>query len=95
MKRQGGFGVIEIILVVVMVAAVGGLGYQQWRLRQAAKIDEGIKIGAGQDLVDNVPAIPDINVGSDLDAAANVLDKLDFDLAVNQSQQLDSDAQLR
>ncbi len=77
MKRQGGFGVIEIILVVVMVAAVGGLGYQQWRLRQDAKIDEGI------------------NVGSDLDAAANVLDKLDFDLAVNQSQQLDSDGQLR
>lgn len=95
MRHQRGFGMIEIIVVVALVVAAGGLGYQQWHLHQDGKLNADIQVVERQDLTGSVPAVSDINIDSDLDAAANALDQLDFDVSLNQSLQLGNDAQLR
>lgn len=73
MRKQSGFSLIEVVLVLAVVVIVGLVGYNLYNMQQARKEDTV----ASQQKITTPPA--SINSTSDLDASAKALDATQLD----------------
>lgn len=80
---NSGFTLIEVLIVVIVIAVVGALGYTFYsRLNnQMAKTNQSA-------VADDVPAPPEINEAGDLDKASAALDQADPEVNEDDMSQL-------
>jgi Tfp pilus assembly protein FimT len=84
--RQTGFAVLELVLVVVFLAAVVGLGYVVMKRHNDNKVNT-----AATQLKDTaVPAAPAVTSTSDLTKAEQTLDDTNTDASSSDINQLDA-----
>lgn len=81
MKKQSGFAVLEIVLVLVVVAVLGFTAFTYFNNRQAGN----------EAATANVAAAPQITSTADLTTAETALDQLDIDANTLDSAQLDAE----
>jgi predicted negative regulator of RcsB-dependent stress response len=88
-KQQSGFAVVELVLVVVILAAIGFVGW--WVYQKHNTADTTSAVSAQSPVAKNVSTAPTINSTSDLDAALNALNRNDPSTANgSDANQLDS-----
>lgn len=86
--RQRGFSAVEVVIAIVVVAAIGGTGYLAYdRMQDAGKTP------TASDQADNgsAPTAPDVKDTDDLDSAAKTLDDTNVDASLSDSTQLDTE----
>lgn len=90
LPNQRGFSAVEVILAVVIVAAIGATGYLAYdRMKDANNTPS-----ASQQAEDGTaPAAPSVSDTNDLDKAAKTLDETNLDASVSDSAELDSELQ--
>ncbi len=86
MKKQSGFAVLEILLLVVVVAILGYTAVTFIGHQQAATDTTGSTAATV-----TVPAAPQINSTADLTAAESAVDQVNVDAGTADSSQLDSE----
>ena len=87
--RQHGFSAIEVVIAVVVVAAIGATGYLAFsRMRDAGKSPSA----ADQVEQASAPTAPaTISSTGDLDKSAKALDNTNLDASANDTADLDSE----
>lgn len=86
--RQRGFSAVEVVIAIVVVAAIGGTGYLAYdRMKDAGKAP------TASDQAENgsAPTAPDVKDTDDLDSATKALDDTNVDASVSDSTQLDTE----
>jgi type II secretory pathway pseudopilin PulG len=73
-SKSHGFGVVEIILVVVVIALIGLIAYRAWD----ANVNKSAQSSEQQNTAQS-PDAPQIQSSKDLDTAATALDNTDID----------------
>jgi len=66
---QKGFHVVELVLVLVVVAAIGLVGYGVYNNGKKDKADVATS--------NNIPTAPEVKTAKDLDTASSTVDQLD------------------
>ena len=99
MKRQSqaGFAVVELALVVVILAAVGGVGYYIWHSHKASNVTTTATTTTTgnskyQSPTTSVPAAPQVNSASDLNSAMTALNQTNVSSSNADSSQLGTEA---
>lgn len=82
MRSQQGIAALTGILVIILVAAIAGVGLYVYTNNEANKVSDGTAIQ--QTPVSNEDA-PEINTAADLDEAEDSLDKQDVDKSLDTS----------
>ena len=77
MKKQHGFSVIEVVIVLAVVAVIGLVIYNVATRTQDANQNTQDTVSTAEPAA--LPAAPEVNSTSDLDAASETLDKIDPD----------------
>lgn len=83
MKRQSGFAVLEVLLLVVVVGILGFTAVNYYN-RTAG-------VGAQEAATATVPAAPQVSSTVDLTTAENTVDNMDVDASSTDEAQLDSE----
>jgi len=86
MKKQSGFAVLEVLLLVVVVAILGYTAVTYIGRQQASTDTTGSTAATA-----TVPAAPQVSSTADLTTAENVVDQMDVDANSTDSSQLDSE----
>jgi len=77
-KQQSGFAVVELVVVVVILAAIGFVGWQVYQKQSGATTANTPPTANTQSPVaKDVSAAPSVDSTSDLDAALNTLNQND------------------
>lgn len=94
MKKQAGFAAVELIVVVLLVAAIGGVGYFVWHEhnKQTPVATTSNSSTAYQSPTTSVPSAPQINNASDLNKAVQALNQTDVTAGSTDSNQLSTQA---
>lgn len=74
-SRSAGFGLIEIVLVVVVLAIIGLIGYRVWD----ANVNKSTQTSEQRSNENDENDVPAINNSKDLDKAEETLDNADID----------------
>lgn len=82
-----GFGAIEILLVVVLVAGLSLVGYSAYQTQKSQS--------SLAEVSDELPSLPAVEKADDLTAAAEAVDQLNTDTVDGLINQLDSDIELQ
>ncbi len=86
--RQRGFSAIEVVIALVVVAAIGGTGYLAYnRMKDANKTPTASE----QAEKGSTPSAPVVNNTADLDTASKALDNTNVDASATDTTQLDSE----
>jgi type II secretory pathway component PulJ len=84
-KNQTGFTLVEVLVIVLVFAVIGALGFTFYgRMNQTAKESGESRIAS------DVQGAPEIKDTSDLDDAASILDQTDPASSDSDLSQLDS-----
>lgn len=84
--RERGFAAVELVILLVLAAAIIGVGYVVYSRGQTSG-----EPSAQQQIDDaDTPAAPTINDTSDLDAATKALDDTNLDASTSDSAALDA-----
>jgi prepilin-type N-terminal cleavage/methylation domain-containing protein len=86
--RQRGFSAVEVVIALLVLAAIGVTGYLAFNRMQNANKEPSTSEQTANDDASSAPAIADTD---DLDAAAKTLDKTDVDAADTDATELDSE----
>lgn len=86
-RRQSGFATLELILVAVVVALIGYVGFKYYQQRQKPAPTAATTPAA---ITAATPTAPQINSTSDLDKASAALDQTNVDASSSDSSQLSS-----
>jgi cytoskeletal protein RodZ len=89
MRKQIGFAFLELVLVVVVVAAVGFTAVTAYNHHKAAE-QPAVSTDTSQPAVASVGAAPQVTSAPDLNAAETALDQTDVDASSSDSSQLSS-----
>ncbi len=84
---QRGFSIVETLIVLVVVAALGFVGYKVYARQHSATTTASNSQSAGSATAD-VATAPDVKTASDLDKAATTLDNTDPGISNSDSSQL-------
>lgn len=87
MKKQSGFAVLELLLIVVVLGAIGFTAVTYYSHRQQAVTDTTGSVAATV----TVPSAPQISTTADLTTAESTLDQLNVDASSTDSSQLDAE----
>ncbi len=88
--NKRGFGSIEIVLVIVVLAAAGFVGLQVYRTRQAQNTADAHLVSKAQ-----TKKLPSVKSASDVDKVNKSIDQLNFDATLQEGNQLNNDVQLQ
>lgn len=86
-QHQRGFSAVEVVIAVLVVAAVAGTGYLAYSRIQNNKSPAATEQTA-EDTAQDAPTIDD---ASDLDRASQALDETDIDASTADSAELDGE----
>jgi hypothetical protein len=88
---QSGFAAVETVLLVVIVAAIAGIGYYVWHTHN--NVDKLTSTSETPDTINSVstPKAPQINKASDLNRAIQVLNRTDVTASNTDSSQLSTE----
>ncbi len=87
-SKQQGFSAVEAVIIVLVIAAIGVVGYTVYNRKHNAKAEPS----ASQQRVNGTtPVAPAIEDTSDLDSATKTLDDTNIDATASDSRQLDSE----
>lgn len=94
MKKQSGFAVVELVVVLVLVAAVVGVGYFVWHEQNKKNpVATTTTSSTGyQSPATSVPAAPQVTKASDLNSAMQALNQTDVTAGNTDSNQLSTQA---
>lgn len=97
MKKQTGFALVELLVVVVLIGAIAGVGYFVWhehnRKSPVATTSTSSNTAATyQSPSTSVPTAPQINNASDLNSAMQALNQTDITAGNTDSSQLGTEA---
>lgn len=87
-SNQAGFSVVETLIVVVVLAALGFVGYKVYQRQHDNTSTTASSQSAGSATANDVASAPSINSTSDLDKAAATLDQTDPGASNSDSSQL-------
>ena len=87
---QAGFAVVELVIVLVIVAAIAGVGYYVWHSHQATPNTTATTTGSSsyQSPTTTVPPAPQVNTASDLKSAMTALNQTSVSSSNTDSSQL-------
>lgn len=74
-SRSAGFGLIEIVLVVVVLALIGLIGYRVWD----ANVNKSAQTSEQRSNENAEDEVPEINNSKDLDKAEETLNNVNID----------------
>jgi Tfp pilus assembly protein PilV len=83
---QAGFSIVETLVVVVVLVALGFVGYKVYNRQHATTSTASQSTGSAT--ANDVAAAPDVKTTSDLDKAATTLDQTDPGSSTSDSSQL-------
>ncbi len=87
-RQQRGFSVVEAVIAVVVVAAIGVTGYWAYsRMQTASKTPSASE----QTQKATTPAAPTVSDSNDLDKASQALDQTNLDASTTDTTQLDTE----
>jgi prepilin-type N-terminal cleavage/methylation domain-containing protein len=87
-QLQRGFSAVEVVIAVVVVAAIAGTGYLAYsRMQDSNKTPTASEQTTGG----TTPSAPEVNDDSDLDAASKALDETNVDASTTDSSELDTE----
>jgi prepilin-type N-terminal cleavage/methylation domain-containing protein len=86
---QRGFSSVEMVVVIVIVAALVAVGYVVYQ--RAHKDDSKTPTAAEQTTSSNTPSSPAVDKTSDLDSASKALDDTNLDAGASDNNTIDKD----
>lgn len=87
-ERQRGFSAVEVVIALVVVAAIGATGYLAYgRMKDASKTPTASE----QVQKSSAPAAPAVSNANDLDKASKALDDTNVDASSADSAALDTE----
>lgn len=89
MRKQSGFAAIELVLVLVIVAAIGGIGYYATHKHSQAN-QQSVATSASQPAPVSTPVAPQITTASDLNTAMQALNQTQVGANNTDSSQLNT-----
>lgn len=93
MKKQTGFALVELLVVVVLIGAIAGVGYFVWHEHnRKSPVATTSTSSTYQSPSTSVPTAPQINNASDLNSAMQALNQTDITAGNTDSSQLDTEA---
>lgn len=86
--KQRGFSAVEVVIAVVVVAAIGATGYLAYN-----RMSDANKTPTASDQVEkgSTPSAPTVKDTGDLDAASKSLDNTNVDASLSDSSDLDAE----
>lgn len=87
MRKNNGFSVAELLIIVVIVVIIGALGvvgYNSWKNNGAKQADTSNKTTA--------TSVPEVKSTSDLDTVSKLLDNTDLNETTADSQKLGTES---
>jgi Tfp pilus assembly protein PilV len=86
--QQRGFSVVEAVIAVLVVAAIGATGYLAY-----SRMKDSSKTPTASDQVEkaSAPTAPTISKAKDLDKASSALDSTNLDASSTDTSQLDAE----
>lgn len=93
MKKQSGFAIVELVVAVVIVAAVAGVGYFVWHEHnKKTPVVSTTTSSSYQSPTTSAPAAPQVNNASDLNSAMQALNQTNVTAGNTDSSQLSTQA---
>jgi Tfp pilus assembly major pilin PilA len=89
-NRQAGFALIEAVLIVAFLAALGGVSYVVVKHRSTATTATTANTATVTPASATVPAAPDVKTTKDLTQAEQTLDSTNIDAGASDTSQLDA-----
>lgn len=86
--NQNGFSIVEVLLVLVVVAVLGFVGYKVYSRQHDSSATTASSQSTGSATANDVASAPDVKSTSDLDKAATTLDQTDPAASNSDSSQL-------
>lgn len=86
--KQLGFSTVEVAVIVVILLALGGVGYWIFARQSAKNNANSASLSQGESV--DAPAAPDLNTASDLDTVDNALNELNLEAGNSDNAALDS-----
>jgi Tfp pilus assembly protein PilV len=87
-SKQNGFSVVETLIVLVVVVALGFVGYKVYSRQHDNTATTASSQSTGSATANDVANAPDVKTTSDLDKAAATLDQTDPGTSNSDSSQL-------
>ncbi len=87
--KQAGFSAVEAVIIVLVVAAIAGIGYVVFN--RVSNKDTGANQTTSSSTDTTTPEAPAVNNTTDLDSASKALDDTNVDAAASDSTALDSE----
>ena len=87
MRKNNGFSIAELLIIVVVVVIIGALGvvgYNSWKNNGAKQADTANKTATA--------SVPEVKNTSDLDTVSKLLDDTDLDESTTDSQKLGTES---
>ena len=87
-RKQYGFSVVEAVIAVLVVAAIGVTGYLAYN-----RMKDSSKTPTASEQTENAtaPSAPSVGSAKDLDSASKALDNTNLDASASDTAQLDSE----
>ena len=97
MKKQSGFAAVELVVALVLIAAIGGVGYYVWHNHsaKAPTTATATTAASGSSYTSptvTAPAAPQVTSPSDLNSAMQVLNQTSVGSSAADSSQLTTQA---
>ena len=89
-SRQAGFSVVEAVLIIVFLAALGGVSYVVLKHRTTSDTQTTANTAQTTTSDATVPAAPEVKSTDDLTKAAQTLDDTNVDASSSDASQLDA-----